>query len=203
MADEQVEAAVAFTIDNWEALGVQEHDAVLHLPASIKRRNKSGGVDEVPVLLRNVTNMHKIRARTQSRELALRLKLELDRDTDQVEQLENYALLAYAVRDPKTYDQHVPDAETLLARYDTQSLAELWGRFNVWVDMLDPRFGLLDADQLWQVIARIAREKTPAPLVGLRGAAQFTGIVFMAQQSLLSPSRPSWLASSATSTPAS
>jgi hypothetical protein len=97
----------------------------------------------------------------------------------------------------------VPDAETLLARYDTQSLAELWGRYNVWVDMLDPRFGLLDADQLWQVIARIAREKTPAPLVGLRGAAQFTGIVFMAQQSLLSPSRPSWLASSATSTPAS
>ncbi len=201
MVDEEVHAAAAFITDNWDALGIEEHAGTLHMPASIKRRNKKGGIDEVPIMLRNVGNRQKIHARTQSRELALRLKLDLDRDSDQVEQLENYCLLAYAVRDPKTYDQHAPDGEALLGLYDTQALSELWGRYNVWIDMLDPRYGLLDAEQLWQVIARIAREKTPAPLVALRGAAQFTGIVFMAQQSLLSPSRPSWLASSETSTP--
>lgn len=199
MADEQVEAAVQFLTDNWEALGVQEHNDVLHMPASIQRRNKSGGVDAVPVMLRNVTNMHKIRARTLSRELALKLKLDLDRDTDQVEQLENYALLAYAIRDPKTYDQHVPDAEALLQRYDTQSLTVLWGQYNSWIDMLDPRFGKMDGDQLWQTIVRIAREKSVGPLVSMPSVMQFTCIVAMATAALDSPKRPSWLQSSATS----
>jgi hypothetical protein len=199
---DRVETAAAFVIDNWDALGIEEHEGVLHMPATIKRRNKAGGHTDVPVMLRNVTNHHRFRARLQSRELASKLKLDLERDADYLSDLENYALLAYAVRDPKTYDQHVPDAETLLNLYDNQSLVDLWGRYNVWVEMLDPRFGQMDADQLWQVIVRIAREKTPAPLVSMPGHAQYTCMVLMAREALLSPNRPSWLQSSETSTPA-
>jgi hypothetical protein len=203
VADNQVEAAASFVVDNWEGLGVQEHGGFLHMPANILRRNKAGGVDQVPIMLRNVTNAHRFSARVESRQLALELKLDLDRDQDQVEQLENYALLAYAIRDPKTYDQHVKTAKGLLQLYETQSLTVVWGVYNTWIDMLDPRFGSMDAEQLWQVIVRVAREKTPAPLVAMPGPVQFTCIVLMAQAALLSPSRPSWLQSSETSTPAS
>lgn len=195
--------AVRLTLDNWEALGIEEHAGILHLPATIKRRDKTGGTAGVPVMLRNLSNPQRFRARALSRELAARHKLDLDRDSDLVDQLENYAILAFAIRDPKTFDQHAPDAETLLARYDTQSLAELWGRYDVWISMLDPRFGEMDGEQLWRVIVRIAREKTPAPLVAMHGAAQFTCIVLMAEQALRSTIAPSWLQSPETSSAAS
>lgn len=205
MADEQREAAtakgVAFVVDNWDALGVEEHAGVLHMPASIQRRNKKGGLDAVPVMLRNVTNAHKFSARTQARSYAVdTLHFDLDRDAALVDQIENYAILAYAIRDPKTFDQHVPNVDALLRLYDTQSLLVLWGVYNTWIEMLDPRFGTMDGDQLWQVIVRIAREKTPAPLVAMPGYEQFTCMVLMAEQALLSPMRPSWLQSSETST---
>jgi hypothetical protein len=205
MADEQTEAAVAkgaaFVVDNWDALGIEEHAGVLHMPASIQRRNKKGGLDSIPVMLRNVTNAHKFSARTQARSYAVdALHFDLDRDAHLVEQLENYAILAYAIRDPKTYDQHAPNVEALLKLYDTQSLLVLWGIYNTWIEMLDPRYGKMDGDQLWQVILRIAQEKSVAPLVAMPGFEQFTCMVLMAEQALLSPKRPSWLRSSETST---
>jgi hypothetical protein len=201
--EDPVDRAVRLTLDNWAELGIEEHEGVLHMPASIKRRNKTGGVDEVPVMLRNVTNVHKHRARVLARDLAGKMKLDLDRDRDLIEQIENYAILSYAVRDPKTYDQHVATAGELLERYDTQSLAELWGRYNLWVDMLDPRYGELEAEQLWRVIARIASEKNPSPLAGLAGFEQASCIVLMAVAASNSPTRPSWLGSPTTSLPGS
>lgn len=203
MAD-QVDKAVHFVLDNWEALGVQELEGVLYMPGSIKRRTKAGGVEDVPVMLRNVTNDHRFKSRRKAREMALAMDLDLDRDSDLVEQLENYALLSFAVRDPKPpYIQHVIDAKTLYERYDTQSLLELWGKYNVWVEMLDPRFGEMSLETLWQTILRIAKEKNPSPLAGMRGAEQYTCMVHMAREACLSPNRPSWLRQSETSTPAS
>jgi hypothetical protein len=195
---EQVDRAVAFTIDNWDQLGVEEHAGVLHLPASIKRRNKAGGVDEVKIMLRNLTNQNRHKARTDARAYGLRLSLDLDRDKDLLEQLENYAMLSFAIRDPKTYIQHVPNLETLLGLYETQSLTEVWGRYLVWVEMLDPRYGELDAEQLWQVIVRIAKEKSVSPLVQLVGPEQHSCIVAMALAACSSPTRPSWVGSSET-----
>ena len=201
--EDAVARGAAFVIDNWDALGVAEHDNVLHLPAALKRRTKTGGIAEVPVMLRNVTNAHRFKARVQSRALALSWGLDLDRDRDQVEQLENYAILAYAIRDPRTFDQHMASVDLLLTHYDTQSLAEIWGRYNVWVEMLDPRFGEMSGEQLWQVIVKVARQRTPAPLVELAGHEQFSCIVAMALAACSSPTRPSWVGSSETSTQAS
>lgn len=194
MADEKVDAAVRFVVDNWEALGVTEHGGILHMPASIKRRNKAGGLDEVPVALRNVTNAHKFKSRTLARAYAKRLELELDRDVALVDEIENYQLLVFAIRDARApYDQHAPDLDHLLNMYDTQQLSELWGRYNAWVDMLDPRFGELTDDQLWQGVVRIAREANTSFLATIPGYAQSSLIVSMAQQALYSPHRPSWL----------
>jgi hypothetical protein len=200
MADDPVEKAVAFTLDNWDSLGVAEQDGVLYMPASIKRRSASGGVTEQAVMLRNVTNAHKFKCRSLARKYAEQAGLDLDRDRDLVVEIENYALLAFAVRDArKPFDQHVPDVVKLLELYDAQSLAELWGRYNAWIEMLDPRFGELTVEQLWQTIVRIAKEKNPSPLVAMPGHAQFTCIVLMAQQALLSQSRPSWVQPPSTS----
>lgn len=194
MSDEQVEAAVQFTIDNWDALGVQEQDGVPHLPATIKRRNAKGGTDGHPVMLRNITNLQKYQARTEARAYAQKLKLDLDRDAALVDELENFAILSYAVREPKPpFDRHVPGLDHLVQLYEAQSLYELWGRFNTWVEMLDPRFGSMDPEQLWQVIARVAKERNPAPLASMPGHVQYTCIVLMAREACHSPNRPSWL----------
>lgn len=193
MADDPVEKAVRFTIENWEALGVEEHAGVLHMPAKIRRRTKTGGVSDRAVMLRNVTNAHRFACRKTARAYAAELKLDIDRDADYIGEIENYSILAYAIREPKTFDQHVPDVASLVNLYESQSLAELWGVYNAWIEMLDPRYGQLTDDQLWQAIARIATEKNITPLVGMPGFEQHTCIVAMASQALLSPSRPSWL----------
>ena len=198
-----VDGAVRFVIDNWEALGVTEHGGMLFLPATIKRRNAKGGIDETPIALRNVTNDHKFRCRKTARSYALDLGLDLDRDRVLIEDIENYAILAYAIRDAKPpHDQHVPGLSALLDLYTTQSLAEVWTRYNVWLDMLDPRFGELDAEQLWQTAVRIARERDPSPLVDMPGHAQATFIVLLASEACLSPRAPSWLRQPATSSAA-
>ena len=199
MADEKVEAAVARALDGWESLGVTEHNGVLHLPAAIKRRNARGGIDETPIVLRNVTNAHKFTCRKTARQYASEGGLDLEKDTAMVEEIENFSILAFAIRDAKPpHDQHVPGVHQLLALYDVQSLAEVWGRYNVWIDMLDPRFGELTNDQLWQTVVRVAREGNTSPLVELPGYAQSSFIVAMAREALHSPNRPSWLDSSST-----
>jgi hypothetical protein len=86
------EKAIAFVVDNWDSLGVEEHGGVLLLPVTIKRRNKTGGYDETPVMLRNVTNDHRFKCRATAREYAARCKLDLDRDAELVDEIENYAI---------------------------------------------------------------------------------------------------------------
>lgn len=198
MAEDPVDRATRITLANWETLGIEEHAGVLHMPAFIKRRAAKGEVEATPVLLRNVTNTHRFKCRNTAREYAKTVNLDLDRDADMIGEIENYAILAYAIRDPKTYDQHVPGVAELVTRYDAQSLVELWGIYNAWTEMLDPRFGELNQEQLWQVIARVAKEGTLRPLVQLPGVEQHTCIIAMASAALHSPTAPSWLRQPAT-----
>lgn len=194
MGIDKIESAATFVMDNWDALGVTDHDGILHVPAVIKRRNAKGGIDETPVALRDISNAQRFKARLLARAYALELKLDLDRDARLVDDIENYAILTFAIREPRApHDQHVKGIDDLLRLYDTQSLAELWGRYNIWVEMLDPRFGSMDTEDLWKVIARVATEKTPAPLAATPTHVQFTCIVLMAREALHSPNRPSWL----------
>jgi len=201
--DEKTESAIDVVLENWEQLGVEEHDGILHLPATIKRRQKDGTLKELKVCLRPITNRQRYRCRVQSRHLAKKLDLDGERDTDLINELENYAILAYAIRDPKTFDQHVPNAEELLEHYDPKTLEEVWGRLDNWVEILDPRYGEYDNEKLWEVIAEISQRANITPLAGMPGYAQATLIMLMASEACYSPNAPSWLQSSATSTPAS
>ena len=202
-ADAQIEHVVKLVLDNWDQIGVEERDGILHMPASIKRRNAQGGVDETPVRLRVVPNAVKVKARREAREWALKEKLDLDRDSDLVEMFEEYVILAFAIRDTDCHTQHVPDALTLWRDYDPASISELWGRYDAWVRMLHPSFGTWDAEKMWHVIARIRQRSDISFLAVMPGFEQASCILLMAREACCSPNAPSFARSSETSTPAS
>jgi hypothetical protein len=200
---QQVDAVAAMVIDNWDSIGVEEHDGILHMPAAIKRRNKAGGIDETRVMLRAISNPQRYRSRTAAREWAQSLSLDLDRDADLCGQLENYCILAFAIRDADgSFVQHVEDGPALFKLYGHASLSEVWGRYDAWIRMQHPGFGSWDAEQMWQVIARIKGGADLTPLAVMPGIAQANCLLFMASQAACSTNAPSWLRSSATSTPA-
>lgn len=201
MADD-VERAVALVLENWDQIGVEERDGILHMPAAIKRRTVEGGVSEVPVRLRVVTNPVKARARREAREWALKEKLDLDRDRDLVDMFEEYVILSYAIRDTDCHTQHVPDALTLWRDYDPSSIAELWGRYDAWVRMQHPSFGTWDAEKMWRMIAQIKNRSDVSFLAAMPGFEQASCILLMAREACCSPNAPSFARSSETSTPA-
>ena len=203
MADAEVEHAVRLTLENWDQIGVEERDGILHLPAAIKRRLVDGSVSEVPVRLRVVSNPVKVRARTEARAWALKEKLDLDRDRDLVEMYEEYCILAHAIRDLDCHTQHVPDALTLWREYEPSSIAELWGRYDAWVRMQHPSFGTFDAEQMWQVIARIKARSDISFLAAMPGFEQASCLLLMAREACNSPNAPSFARSSGISTRAS
>ena len=200
--DERLETVVQLVLDNWDTLGVVEGDGgILYLPSSIRWRNPKGGIAEDKVFLRQVTNQHRWKARTRSRQWATKVGLDLDRDADLVEDLERAELLAFAVRDEQ-FVQHIPDGETLAKLYEPGSLEELYSRWEAWTRMVHPSFGEWNAEDMWQVIARVRAGSTITPLAVMPGRAQANLLLFMAREAALSPNAPSWLRSSETSTPA-
>jgi hypothetical protein len=198
---DDVERAVTLVLENWDQIGVEERDGILHMPASIKRRNAQGGVDETPVRLRVVANPVRARARREAREWALKEKLDLDRDSDLVEMFEEYVILSHAIRDTDCHTQHVPDAVTLWRDYEPASITELWGRYDAWVRMQHPSFGNWDGEKMWQVIARIAHRSDISFLAGMPGFEQASCILLMAREACCSPNAPSYAQSFGTSTP--
>lgn len=191
----------------FKELGVFEKDGKLYLPTTIKVRTEIGGVgvaDEV--LLTAASPEQRYTARSKARDWAAKRKLDLDRDVRYVDEMENYWLLAYALRDKQTRSQLEETAQSLIERYNDFSLKEVWHRYNHWCELIDPRYGELSNEQLWQVIAEVASTGTLLPLVAMPGFEQSTSIVFMARAAAVSPSAPSWLSShmkssSARSTP--
>jgi hypothetical protein len=199
-----VDKAVEVSLENFKRLGVTEADGALYLPVELRRRNKDGGVDVVEsAYLIMPTTRQRYLARVQSRAQGDSMKLDRELDKDLFDELENYALLTYALRDRKQRAQLCPTIEDLIDSYDNRSLAECLTRLDVWSDVLDPRYGTLSGEQLWQVIVAVAVGGDPLPLSGMRGFEQRTCIVLMAQEALRSPRAPSWARSPSTSASAS
>ena len=194
--DVQALAEAALGLGAFSELGVFEKDGRLYLPTSIKERTASGGAGvAAEVLLTSATPDQRYTARSKAREWAAKMKLDLDRDVKYVDEMENYWLLAYAIRDRQTRSQLEESAQALLKRFNDFSLKETWHRYNHWCELIDPRYGVLSNEQLWQVIAEIASGGTLLPLVAMPGFEQSTCIVFMARAAARSPSAPSWLSS--------
>lgn len=198
----QIEHVVKLVLENWDQIGVEERDGVLFLPATILRRDATGGVATVAnVRLRVATNGERVRARVEAREFAKAQGLDLDRDVDLVDMFEQYAILARAIRDEDCHTQHVPDAATLWKEYEPGSISELWGRYDAWVRMNHPSFGTWDAERMWQVIARIKQRSDISFLAVMPGFEQASCILLMAREACNSPNAPSYAASSGISTP--
>lgn len=193
-------AEVALGLGAFAELGVFEKDGKLYLPTRIKVRTADGSTKSAQdVLLTTVSPEQRYRSRAAAREWAGKMKLDLDRDAKHVDEMENYFILAYAIRDVQTRSQLAESAQALVKLFHDTSLKETWHRYNHWCELLDPRFGEMPTEQLWQVIAEIAASGTLFPLVAMPGYEQATCIVFMARAARTSLSAPSWLSSFARS----
>lgn len=201
MAD--TDELVRLATTDFSALGVVEDDKGLYLPTQVRRRAKNGKAEVMEeILLRCPSTLQRMRARTMAREFCTKeLGLDLTLDAKQFDDFENYAILCFAIRDPKTRGQLEPDLRALVERYTDQMLAEVWAKLNVWTDMMDPRYGELSAEKLWQVIVGVAGGNL-LPLVAMPTYGQSTCIAAMAAEALLSPTAPSWARSRGTSPPA-
>lgn len=196
MAEVLKETKLVLGTANFEALGVVEADGQLYLPTTIRRRDAKGNATEtIEVLMTLATTEQRMRAKASARKLAKTYELDLDRDEAEIGELENYAILAYALRDKQTRAQLCESAKALFREYHDVSLKEVWFRYNHFSDLCDPRFGEIDDERLWTIIAEVASEGTILPLGGMPGFEQATSIVFMARLALTCPTVPSWLSS--------
>lgn len=202
MADKKktkVEDRVARAIKNtwgeattWDELGIVEDETgALLLPVELRKRTKDGGVKGQAAMLRPLENRQKISARKRAREWFEELALDYEKDKDFFDELENYQLLAFALRDADPpHLQHEYDAKALFDRYSSGELMSTFERLQQWTDVCDPRYGDLEAKEMWEVIQRIARDGNPSFLAGMRSFEQLTCITFMAQEASRSPRAP-------------
>lgn len=197
-AEDKVERALKATVGvNWAELGVVEHEGQLYLPVKIRRRKVDGSLDEKPAMLKCKLSDHRIKARTRARKWAEEQSLTAD-DGDLIKELENYWLLAFALREPKKpFDQMFPDGPSLYNAVEHQALRELWGKLDLLGDLLDPRYGELSDDEMWAVIERIALRGEPSPLAELDSLSQAICIAFMAKAASRSRMKTSSAASPA------
>lgn len=197
----EVRRAVALSLERWQELGVEDSQNGPVLPATIKvRRARDGGFDETPCMLMLLDNHRRYQARARARTWAADLGLDSRRegdgaqDADLVKELESFEELAYAIRERTApFDQMFPDGRQLFARFRQHALMEIYGVLDEWTKLNDPRYGDLDAEQLWSVIAEISRKGHLLPLMGIDGRAQSACIALSARAALLSPMAPSHL----------
>jgi hypothetical protein len=203
--EERLQKATRVTRELFESLGVQDSAHGPLLPATLRARNASGGFEEKEIMLMTLDEPRRNKARVRAREWALKQKLDLDRDKDLVDQLENFEILAYVIREPvanpdKTHDQIYPTGEHLYQVWKKAPLTEIWGILDAWENVTNPRFGDLDRDELWRVAQEVAK-KGVRPLMSIGGIEQHNFILLMAKAALSSPMAPSWLHSPTTSQP--
>jgi hypothetical protein len=197
----RLEEVTKITTGVFEEFGVVQHEEHGNLlPLSLRTRNAKGEIEEVPFLLMCPRPEHRFKARRKSRERARdeygldpRREGEDAQDKDYVNELERLEVLSYAIRenDQKNPSQMYPDGAALQqAVPNYRVLEEVNTALDKWVLMNDPRYGDLDGEDLWRVIAEVARTGTTRPLWFIGGLEQDACIVLSARGALLSPMNP-------------
>ena len=186
--------AVKTALDGrYDELGiVEDGKGQLLMPSSIKRRKKDGMIEDVKIMLRVPTTQQRHKARKEARDRIVTLGLDEEKDAGMFCELESFALLAYAIRDPEpmddgTYIQHRKSAQLLAdvdgdKGYMPKSLNAVWAKLDAFSESTDPRFGDLEGEDMWKVIERIAAVGNASPLADIVGFEQSTCIAFMAKQ---------------------
>lgn len=198
-----VDPLAALRGKTWEELECLEQDGRVLFPEKIAFRDRKGDRREVDVLIRVLREPDRRKARVESRKRALAEGLDLDRDADQCQMLDRLHQLAFAIREAKEPHEQHATAEMLEANYDLASLDEVWERYQVYEDRVDPRLDVTNEATMWAVIGAVAKVGHPGPLAGCVPRSQGTCITFSAKQALLSPTFKSFLESIDSSTPGS
>jgi hypothetical protein len=152
-----------------------------------------------------VARDHELReARTEAREICKKDKINPELDPDLFDQADAMCILAKCIRsDTPPHEPHEPNPLTLEKRYDRASLKTLWARLEVYNELVNPRPEKIGEEDMFAIIAAIARERNIGPLAVFGSRAQSSYIISTAVllQTLLG-SRSS-LESSDSSTPES
>jgi hypothetical protein len=186
----------------WEELEVVEHpgDGTLLFKDKIRKRSKSGKLEEVPVRVRIVRPMQIVQARAECRVWFASIKgLDPDRDKDTFDNLEQLCIMAHAIREDVAPYGQLCTAEELASGYDEGSIWDLKGRIEVLRLLMDPRESELGHDEVWGKIFEVAKKRNLGPLATIAGHEQSSFVTFMASQALNSPTGAAWLRSLGTS----
>lgn len=170
---------------DWGELEVLEVEGYLLFPAEIHKRRADGSFETIPVRLRVPREPNRRAARVSARKAALEQGLDLDRDKDLIQNLEDIHLLCDCLRDPKQpsipFDPYPEEFEKI---YDTKSIAALWEKLELLGTLVDPKPNTISKDEMYVLLAAIAKERNIAPLAVFGPDAQDFFIVTMADQLL-------------------
>jgi len=186
----------------WAELEALEFSGRLYFPDAIKRRGKTGGIEEIPICIRVPRKDEKRTARLEARTWTQKIDIDTEKDKDLFDDLDTLCILARAIREvTEPHEQH-QQAEWLESHYDSGSLAQIWDRLQVYDQMLDPRTETLTEDQFWGTVLAIGRTRSGLPLTEYAPSLQRSFLLSVVDQALLSPTLRSFLQSRDSSTQA-
>lgn len=188
---------------SWEELETIEQEGRVLFPDSIRFRDKSGAVRELPIMVRVLRAQERRAARVEGRKFAAEQGLDEEKDRDLCDAIDRLHQLARAMRDPEPPHVQHATVPMLEMGYDTSSLDELWERYEIYADRQDPRLDITDEATFWAALGLVAKAGNILPLAGLASRLQNACIVFGARQALLSPTFKSFSESIDSSTPGS
>lgn len=158
---------------SWDELQVLEHAGYLLFPNVIRRRVANGKFEDVKVMIRLPRNREFRQARVEAREIALKDGIDLDRDKDLFEDIETACILARAIRNSTPpHEPYEPDPGVLEQRFDRSSLARIWRELDVLHKLVDPSDHLIRDEELFALVAAIAREQSIGPLADYDAASR-------------------------------
>lgn len=194
----------ALTEQKWEQLEALEEGGRLLFPDSIRRRTKSGALEEVPVAVRPLRKDERRKARFAAEKYAADCGVdpENQRHKDLFEDIDTLSIIALAIREPsEPHSQHATIAE-LEHDYDMRSLDTLWSRYKLHEDRTDPREPLQTEEEFWAVLGAIAKARRIDPLADMPSHEQNAFILRTVELSLTSPAFRSFCSRFESSTPA-
>lgn len=194
--DQPIEALGGRTIRELET---QEVEGRVLYAEKLRYRDKHGVVKEVPVWLRVPRPLEYAQARELTAKLFAQRGLSRQFDSDLFVELEQVAILSFALRDEQgaqfaTFDE-------LPHKYEATSLAELVQKLEELRKNADPRplASPRNEEELFGFIAAVAKEQSLYPLAAIASDAQSAWLLSMAKVAFDSPTVQSWLRSTESS----
>lgn len=186
---------------SWDDLDVVPGDTERPLfAAEVRWKNFKGEVLSRKVRLRVPTPLELISARRKARDWCAELGIDPVKDPEILAQTEDLVVLSEAIREYEAPHGQW-DKPQVIAQMDQACLRDLKERIAHFTQLVDPRIDIQTDEQFWAVIAEVKRKKNLLPLADIAGHVQPSFIMRMAWEASKSPTAPSSLRSSESSTP--